>query len=299
MIRREARLRREYIYRKTLEEKQRALEDKRSTVVAAIESQKTIPNDLKKDALALQNGADWGGQINEVDDEYRWAGATDPKVVITTSHDPSSSLKVFSKEMKLIFPNAQRINRGKADIKHICQACKANDVTDLIILHETSGRPDGMVVCHLPFGPTTYFTLSNVVMRHDLPDCGKMSEQYPHLIFHNMDTKIGMRLTNVLKHLFPVPKPEAKRIMSFINNDDFISFRHHVYKKVEGGEIELEEVGPRFELRPYCIKLGTLENIKAAEDEWVLRNFMRTSHKRQWLSSGKHDEDFEDELPDI
>ncbi|CAJ0930997.1 unnamed protein product, partial [Mesorhabditis belari] len=298
MIRREARLRREYIYRKSLEEKQRATEEKRQKVVAAVESNKAIPNDLKKDALALQNGADWGGQVNEIDDEYRWAGATDPKVVITTSHDPSSSLKVFSKEMKLVFPNAQRINRGKADIRHICQACKANDVTDLIIFHETSGKPDGMIVCHLPFGPTTYFNISNVVMRHDIENHGKVSEAYPHLIFHNMDTKLGLRITKVLKHLFPVPKPESKRVMTFANNDDFISFRHHVYKKGTDGSFELTEVGPRFEIRPYCIKLGTLENIKAAEDEWVLRNFMRTSHKRQWLSSGKNEDDFE-EIPDI
>ena len=31
------------------------------------------------------------------DDEYSWAGVEDPKVVITTSHNPSSRLKQFSK----------------------------------------------------------------------------------------------------------------------------------------------------------------------------------------------------------
>ncbi|VDL77712.1 unnamed protein product [Nippostrongylus brasiliensis] len=40
----------------------------------------------------------------------------------------------------------------------------------------------------------------------------------------------------------------------------------------------------------YAIKLGTLENIAAAEDEWVLRSFMNTSKKRQLLSN-KEDED--------
>jgi hypothetical protein len=28
--------------------------------------------------------------------------------------------------------------------------------------------PDGMVVCHLPYGPTAYFGLFNTVLRHDI-----------------------------------------------------------------------------------------------------------------------------------
>ena len=32
-----------------------------------------------------------------VDDEYAWAGVEDPKVVVTTSHSPSSRLKQFAK----------------------------------------------------------------------------------------------------------------------------------------------------------------------------------------------------------
>ena len=47
-----------------------------------------------------------------MDDEYKWAGVSDPKIIITTSHAPSARLKQFAKEMKLIFPNSQRINRG-------------------------------------------------------------------------------------------------------------------------------------------------------------------------------------------
>lgn len=53
----------------------------------------------------------------------------------------------------------------------------------------------------------------------------------------------------ILKHLFPVPKPDSRRIMTFSNNEDFILFRHHTYSKGEGGEIVLKEIGPRFQLR--------------------------------------------------
>lgn len=281
---------REYIYRKSLEERQRAVEEKREKIRDALENNKKIDTALRKDAIELANGAEWGGQIMSIDDEYRWAGTKDPKIVITTSREPSSKLKVFVKEMKLVFPNAQRLNRGHYDVKQLVQACRANDVTDFIMLTETRGNPDGMVVCHLPFGPTAYFTMSNVVMRHDVPDRDPMSEQYPHLIFHNLGSRLGQRFTSILKYLFPVPKENSKRVITFANTDDFISFRHHTFSTGEGGEIELKEVGPRFELRPYAIKLGTLENIAAAEDEWVLRSFMNTSRKRQLLSNKDEEE---------
>ena len=43
--------------------------------------------------------------------------------------------------MRLIFPNSQRINRGGYVTKEIVDACRANEVTDLIILHEHRGQP--------------------------------------------------------------------------------------------------------------------------------------------------------------
>ena len=53
---------------------------------------------------------------------------------------------------------------------------------------------DGLIVCHLPYGPTASFTLSNCVMRHDIPDVGSMSEAYPHLIFNQFSSKLGERV---------------------------------------------------------------------------------------------------------
>ena len=81
------------------------------------------------------------------------------------------------------------------------------------------------LVCHMPYGPTAYFNLSHVVLRHDIPGVEKMSEAFPHLIFNNFSTKLGSRCTNILKYLFPVPKEDSKRIMTFANTDDSVSFR--------------------------------------------------------------------------
>lgn len=49
-------------------------------------------------------------------------------------------------------------------------------------------------------------------------------------------------------------------------------------------KVELSEVGPRFQLRLYEIKLGTIDNVGAADTEWALRPYMNTSVKRRFLS---------------
>ena len=128
--------------------------------------------------------------------------------------------------MSLIFPNSIRINRGAYVIKDLVEITQTKSFTDLIILHEHRGEPDGMIISHLPLGPTIYFGLKNTVLRHDLkekPDT--MSEAFPHLIFGGFNTKLGERVVNILKHLFPHPKDDAKRVITFANEGDLISFR--------------------------------------------------------------------------
>jgi len=118
---------------------------------------------------------------------------------------------------------------------------------------------DGMIVSHFPHGPTAFFTLNNVVLRHDIKDHGTVSEAFPHLIFHNFTSKLGKRTADVLKYLFPVPKADSKRVMTFANENDFISFRHHVFVKTSHKDVQLAEVGPRFEMkRKYRITIATI-----------------------------------------
>ena len=159
--------------------------------------------------------------------------------------------------------------------------CRRNDFTDIVVVQEHRGEPDGLIISHLPYGPTCYFTMLNTVMRHDIDDRGTVSEAYPHLIFDGFNSKLGERLTNILKYLFPVPKDDSKRVITFSNANDFISFRHHNYSK-DGRDIDLEEIGPRFELRPYQIRLGTLEQ-DTAENEWVYKPYQNTAKKRKLL----------------
>ncbi|GAB1603430.1 U3 small nucleolar ribonucleoprotein protein IMP4-like [Argonauta hians] len=290
MLRRQARLRREYLYRKAIEDRNRTIHEKKQKLLKSIEENVPIAPEIRKDAIRLQRYSEWDDAgadplINSMDDEYKNAGVEDPQIMVTTSRDPSTKLKQFAKEIRLIFPNSKKINRGNYELKQLIDACHSNNVTDLIILHEHRGVPDAMTISHLPYGPTAYFSLFNVVMRHDIPDVGTMSEAYPHLIFHNFGTRLGRRVVNILKYLNPVPKEDSKRVMTFANSDDFISYRHHVYSKnTETKKIELTEVGPRFEMKLYKIILGTIDNADTADVEWVYKPYMRTTAKRTFLA---------------
>ncbi|XP_044956020.1 U3 small nucleolar ribonucleoprotein protein IMP4 isoform X2 [Hordeum vulgare subsp. vulgare] len=291
MLRRNTRLRREYLYRKSLEGKERQHYEKKRRVREALEEGKPIPTELRNEELALRREIDLDDQDRAVprsiiDDEYAGATLREPKILLTTSRNPSAPLTQFVKELKVVFPNSQRMNRGGQVISEIVESCRSHEITDLILVHEHRGQPDGLIVCHLPLGPTAYFGLLNVVTRHDIKDrkaMGKMSEAYPHLILDNFTTKTGERTANIMKHLFPVPKPDSKRLITFANRDDYISFRHHIYEKHGGPKsIDLKEVGPRFELRLYQIKRGTVDQSEA-QNEFVLRPYMNTAKKQKSL----------------
>ncbi|KAJ6515986.1 Brix-domain-containing protein [Mycena sanguinolenta] len=288
MLRRQTRERRQYVYAKSLEAQERQTYERKQQLKDALATGKSLPTELKKDAKQLGKDLAFDEAQNDptthVDNEYSRAGIQDPKIVITTSRDPSSKLLQFAKEIRLVFPNSHRINRGNYVVKELADACRANEVTDLIVLHEHRGIPDAMIVSHFPHGPTVYFTLNNVSLRHDIGTykSSTVSEQYPHLIFENFSSKLGERVRDVLKYLFPVPKEDSKRVMTFSNEDDFISFRHHVFVKIPR-QVQLAEVGPRFDMKPYEIRQGTFEQSEA-EREWVLAHYARTSKKRRVLS---------------
>ncbi|OCH90717.1 Brix-domain-containing protein [Obba rivulosa] len=289
MIRRQTRERRQYIYAKSHEAQERQTYERKQQLKDALATGKPLPTELKKDAKNLGKELAFdeaqADPTTHVDNEYSRAGILDPKIVVTTSRDPSSKLLQFAKEMRLVFPNSHRINRGNYVVKELADACRANDVTDLVILHEHRGKPDAMIVSHFPHGPTVFFTLNNVALRHDIDSykSSTVSEQYPHLIFENFSSKLGERIRDVLKYLFPVPKEDSKRVMTFSNEDDFISFRHHVFMKIPPKQVQLAEVGPRFEMKPYEIRQGTIEQTEA-ECEWVMAHYSRTAKKRSLLT---------------
>lgn len=111
MIRKQARERRDYLYRRALTLRDAELAAKRSALKASLASGKpldaNIANDeqLRKDYKYDETRAD--RTVEEelgLDDEYaQLSGVVDPRVLVTTSRDPSSRLGTFAKGTSNLF----------------------------------------------------------------------------------------------------------------------------------------------------------------------------------------------------
>lgn len=272
---RAARERKEYLYRKHLELQQQPEFAKAAAVKEYLKASEKLPNHLAKDALKSIG-------MSEVQEDE--ASFFPPRTLITTSRDPSSRLKQFAKELKLVFPNSKRLNRGNHVLEDIINSCRSTSFTHLVLVSEHRGNPTGLSIIALPHGTAVYFSLHNVVLRHDIKDDAmpNVPESPPHLIFHNITTDFGIRIKNCLSALFACEvKENCARVISYLNQDDLISFRHHIYSVVKGKE-QILELGPRFEMQLYEVRNGP-PDYADAEIEWSLRPFMRTNKKRNFL----------------
>ncbi|KAI9701326.1 MAG: snoRNA-binding rRNA-processing protein imp4 [Bogoriella megaspora] len=298
MIRRQARQRRDYLYRRALTLRDAEIAQKRAALRSSLASGKpldpAIANDksLRQDFKYDESRADRTAEDElALDDEYaHLSGITDPRVLITTSRSPSSRLSAFAKEIRLLLPTSIRLNRGTLVLPNLVSSATASALSDIVMLHEHRGTPTAITISHLPHGPTASFSLHNVLLRHDIPDsaAGTVSESYPHLVFEGFTTALGKRIVQILKHLFPPRETVTSksklgnRVVTFRNFEDSIEVRHHVFVRTGYQSVELAEVGPRMTMRPFEIRQGTAEN-KDGDVEWRLNQYTRTAKKKDYL----------------
>lgn len=297
--RRQARERRDYLYRRALLLRDASIAEKRAQLKASLASgkpldpsvsdDKQLREDFKYDeSLPASDRKEKDTDALNLDDEYALtSGLIDPRPIVTTSRSPSIRLSTFAKEVRLMLPTSIRLNRGNLVLPDLVASANAAALTDMILLHEHRGTPTAMTISHLPHGPTISFSLHNVVLRADIPNAarGTVSESYPHLIFDGFNTKLGARVVQILKHIFP-PREAGKvgnRVVSFVNKEDSIEVRHHVFVKTGYKDVELAEVGPRMTLRPFEIRGGSLEGGSKGDVEWNLTQYTRTSRKKDYL----------------
>jgi U3 small nucleolar ribonucleoprotein protein IMP4 len=298
MIRKQARQRRDYLYRRALLLRDAETSEKRAKLRASLASGKPLDSSiaddrsLRKDYQYDESRPDLS--LNEqldVDDEYAaLSGIVEPRVLVTTSRDPSARLSAFAKEIRLLLPTSVRLNRGNLILPDLVKSAQSAGLSDIVLLHEHRGAPNALTLSHFPHGPTLSFSLHNVVLRHDIPGSirGSVSESYPHLIFDGFNTQLGQRVAKALKHIFP-PREAitskhkvGNRVVCFQNRDDCIEVRHHVFVRTGYDSVELAEVGPRMTMRLFEIRGGTLEN-KDGDVEWHLTQYTRTAKKKNYL----------------
>lgn len=213
---------------------------------------------------------------DEADDEFSLYsdGSKKPKIMITTRPKCSKKLFDFIGDLMQMIPNAFYYPRGTLTVTKMAEYASNKEFTHLIVLSEKNKVCNGLLLSHLPKGPTAFFKLSSFQPGASLPGHGRPTSHIPELILNNFDTRLGRRSGRFLGSLFPHnPQYEGRQVVTFHNQRDFIFVRHHryVYKQEnEKTRARLQELGPRFTLKLKWLQEGTF-NTQFGEYEWIFR----------------------------
>jgi len=212
-------------------------------------------------------------------------GEKTPKVLITTC--PKAKVKTWKLcfELRRCVPNSEILSRKNVAIKRVVKQAIEHDFTDLIVIHEDHKQPNGIVISHLPNGPTAYFKINTLEFTKQIKGAGESTDHLPEVVLTNFKTRLGHTIGRMLHCIFP-QKAEfvGRRVVTFHNQRDYIFFRHHRYEfKKEGEKAALHELGPRITLRLKWLQKGTYDT-REGEYEWVYkRRELETSRRKFFL----------------
>eukprot|EP00963_Diacronema_lutheri_P003358 scaffold281_cov318-Pavlova_lutheri.AAC.41 len=281
--------------KKLAEEREKALES--GQVPPPKPQPKTLENTREKDETVIRSDDEEIGQ-DLAEDEFAqyFNREVSPKVLLTTGRKPTAVMFKFLADLLHVFPDATYYKRNNYEIKKMCEYASKRGFTDLVVINEDRKNINGMLVVHLPEGPTAYFRLSSLKLSKEIKGHGKPTRHRPELVLNNFSTRIGNRVGRMFASLFNQdPEFRGRRVVTFHNQRDFIFFRHHRYvfeskggkgkaSKQKGMEIRarLQELGPRFTLKLQTLQKGTFDS-KRGEYEWVHKPDMDTSRRRFFL----------------
>jgi ribosome production factor 1 len=209
----------------------------------------------------------------------------EPKVLITYADNPMKKTRIFGRELTRIIPNSTSLYRNRSGVKKIVKSAIKENFTDILIINENRKEPDGLLVIHLPDGPTAHFKVSNVSITTELRKNHKeITEHRPEVILNNFTTRLGLTVGRMLGALFHYnPEFEGRRAVTFHNQRDYIFFRHYRYGiDGDGKKARLKELGPRFTLKLRSLQKGTFDS-KYGQYEWIIdgrRHAMETSRRK-------------------
>lgn len=213
---------------------------------------------------------------DEKDDEFAkfFNGGVKPKIMISTRPKCSKKLFPFIGDLMQMVPNAFYYPRDKFKVKELAQFASNKGFTHLVILAEKQKACNGLLITHLPVGPTAFFKLSSFVAGDKIPGHGRPTSHIPELILNNFGTRLGRRTGRFLGSLFPhEPQFEGRQVVTFHNQRDFIFVRHHRYIYRKDGDktrAKLQELGPRFTLKMKWLQEGSFDT-DFGEYEWLAK----------------------------
>nr|CAG4641871.1 EOG090X09U6 [Eurycercus lamellatus] len=248
---------------------------------------RTIENTREHDITTV-DPEDEEVQFDITHDEYEsyFSKTYEPKILITSSDNPHTKTIHFIRELTKIFPNSECQWRKRSSVKKMIKSAKEKDYTDVVVVNEDRRSPNGILVSHLPDGPTAYFKISNVKLTKDMKHkkiIKEFTHHRPEVILNNFQTRLGQAVSRMLASLFHYdPQFKGRRAVTFHNQRDYIFFRHHRYEFKSQKKAALRELGPRFTLRLKWMQKGTFDTIDG-EYEWIIagkRHEMETSRRR-------------------
>ncbi|XP_053677333.1 probable ribosome production factor 1 [Anopheles nili] len=236
-----------------------SLREKDETTVANIEEddQEEVMNDLGNDEFC----------------EY-YKKSYEPRILITFNATPHNRTRQFASLLRRMVPNASTFRRNKTALKRVCKSAIREKYTDIIVINENNKKPEGLLVIHLPEGPTAHFKISNF---RDLKELRRKAEDIsthrPEVILNNFTTRLGLTIGRMLGALFHYqPEFRGRRVVTFHNQRDYIFFRHHMYEFDKNGKrVKLREMGPRFTLKLRSLQVGLFDG-KCGDYEWMITN---------------------------
>lgn len=215
-----------------------------------------------------------------------------PKILVTTSIN--STLHHQAEVLVGLLPNAKYVRRSshryghKFSVKEIAAFAAKREYTTLVVLEEDLKKPSGLVVVHLPVGPTFHFTISNWYEGKSIPGHGRPTSHIPELILNNFTTPLGLLTAHLFRSMYPSnPEFQGRQVVTLHNQRDFIFLRRHRYvfrekrgseksvvgadgkemKGTEGIRAGLQELGPRLTLKLRRVDKG-IQRASGQEWEW-------------------------------
>jgi ribosome production factor 1 len=223
---------------------------------------------------------------DEKDDEFAayFNNEAKPKIMITTRPKCSRKMFPFIADLMQMIPQAFYYPRKNQTITDMANDAHAKGFTHLIMLAEKQKQCNGLLVTHLPTGPTAFFKLSSFEAGSTIVGHGRPTSHIPELIMNNFGTRLGRRTARVLGSLFPhAPQLEGRQVVTFHNQRDFIFVRHHRYiyrKEQDKTRARLQELGPRFTIKLKWLQEGLFDG-ETGEFEWIMkRGDMETSRRK-------------------
>lgn len=215
-----------------------------------------------------------------------------PKILVTTSIN--STLHHQADVLVGLLPNAKYVRRSshryghKFSVKEIAAFAAKREYTTLVVLEEDMKKPSGLVVVHLPIGPTFHFTITNWYEGKSIPGHGRPTSHIPELILNNFTTPLGLLTAHLFRSMYPSnPEFQGRQVVTLHNQRDFIFLRRHRYvfrerkereksvvgadgKEMKGAEdirAGLQELGPRLTLKLRRVDKG-IQRASGQEWEW-------------------------------